>query len=499
MVNGGFDMKNQNSTPITNCHTHVFTIDHVPNEFGKSLMPWPVYKILTIKTVKWYYNHLTVRGNDNYKSFIRKTKKIGYKIKDILKPTVFLWVPFVLVFKLLRWIIRIVLDFLRLDAVFSDELKELIGRYRTLGRYSNYKKQRYIYGFLKKNYPTNTKFVALSMDMDHMGAGKATYDYMAQIKELKAVKKNKKHHDNILPFLSLDPRRIVQSKESDQEEDYAEFLKNNLKDKSFNGIKIYPALGYYPFDKELIPSYEFALANKIPIITHCNKGSVFYRGKKKDEWKKHPILKYNHKGVDMRPLPLLQKSNASFTSNFTHPLNYHCLLNKKLLNEYLRNELGKDTKEVDLSKLKICLGHFGGNAEWDKYNKDAFNDYNNNIAPVSLKDYNKKKNTLTFDSSKIIWWNASWLSVIYDLMVQYKNVYADVSFILYKQESFPLLKYLLHDDKVKHKILFGTDYYVVSQKNVDKGLYQNLKSYLGEELFVMIAQDNAEKFLKTKF
>ena len=34
---------------IVNCHTHIFTSDHVPPFLGKSLMPWPIYFIVNIK------------------------------------------------------------------------------------------------------------------------------------------------------------------------------------------------------------------------------------------------------------------------------------------------------------------------------------------------------------------------------------------------------------------------------------------------------------------
>ncbi|MDP2159838.1 MAG: amidohydrolase family protein [Flavobacterium sp.] len=91
------------------------------------------------------------------------------------------------------------------------------------------------------------------------------------------------------------------------------------------------------------------------------------------------------------------------------------------------------------------------------------------------------------------------MSVIYDLMVAYDNVYADISFILHDQDLFPLLRFLLEDDKVKHKILFGSDYYVVSQKNTEKDLHLNLRGYLGNDLFEMIASDNPRRFLSTKF
>ncbi|MEZ4792155.1 MAG: hypothetical protein R2783_01360 [Gelidibacter sp.] len=210
---------------------------------------------------------------------------------------------------------------------------------------------------------------------------------------------------------------------------------------------------------------------------------MFYRGKKKKEWAYHPILKYTKKaGEGPIPLPLPQTKNYDYTTNFTHPLNYHCLLDKDLLSEHL----GEDT---DLSKLKICLAHFGGSKEWNRYTQDNWNNYNNNISHRTLKDYNSShiKNTLTHGSTRTIWWNASWLSIIYDLMIRYENLYTDISFMLYNEELFPLLKYLLLDEKVNKKILFGTDFYVVSQKKTEKAIFQNLRSYIGEESFYLIS------------
>lgn len=48
--------------PFYNCHTHTFTIDHVPNRFGKKLLPF-LYKIITIRVIKWYYPHFPVQTN----------------------------------------------------------------------------------------------------------------------------------------------------------------------------------------------------------------------------------------------------------------------------------------------------------------------------------------------------------------------------------------------------------------------------------------------------
>src|SRR5690606_23918906 len=130
------------------------------------------------------------------------------------------------------------------------------------------------------------------------------------------------------PFLFLDPRRIAATRNEEKHKNYENYAKHLLHSQQCDGIKLYPALGYYPFDKDLIAMYLFAQENEIPIIIHCIEGTVFYRGKKKEEWNHHPILKYNKKGGIYEPIPLPQREGFEYTTNLTHPLNYHCLLNK---------------------------------------------------------------------------------------------------------------------------------------------------------------------------
>ncbi len=486
-------MEKQKDTTIFNCHTHTFTIDHVPNLFGKKLLPL-LYQVITMRLVKWYYLNLTKR-NKSYIKFIHRTNKVKYFFLAILKFTYVGYWVYTLILFFLKWAFKIATNTLAISNLFSSQSKAAYKRYITLGRYATYSKQGQskVFDLLEKTYDQNTKFVVLPMDMDYMEAGKPILNYMLQIEELLKVTKNNKN--NLLPFVFLDPRRIAATCNLKGVNCYENYVKRNLSKRVFHGIKMYPALGYYPFDKNLIEAYKFAQEHQVPIITHCIEGTVFYRGKKKKEWNKHPILKFTKdKNQGPIPIPLPQKKNYDFTTNFTHPLNYYCLLNKELLSEYLG-------EETDLSKLKICLAHFGGTKEWKRYSEDNWKNYNNNISHLSRADYlNRKiKNTLNHGSSRTIWWNASWLSIIYDLMIQYEGVYADISFILFNQELFPLLKFILQDEKVSHKILFGTDYYVVAQKNTEKALFQNLRSYIGEDLFYKIANENPKSFLSTSF
>ena len=68
---------------VYNCHTHTFTIDHVPNKFGKQLVPL-LYQVVTMKVVKWYYLNLTYR-NSTFKRFTHNCKKVKHFFLDILK------------------------------------------------------------------------------------------------------------------------------------------------------------------------------------------------------------------------------------------------------------------------------------------------------------------------------------------------------------------------------------------------------------------------------
>jgi len=478
---------------VFNCHTHTFTIDHVPNLFGKKLVP-VLYQIITMKVIKWYYLNLTNR-NKSYNKFIHKCNKVKYGFLNVLKFTIIGYWVYSLVMFFFKWLFKILTNFLAIDNLFSKQSKAAYERFVTLGRYATYSKagQQKVFDLLEKTYDQNTKFVVLPMDMDYIKAGKPIANYMQQLNELLKVTKNNK--ENLLPFVFADPRRIAETSHLKGLDCYENYLKRNLSKQQFHGIKLYPALGYFPFDKNLIETYKFAQEHQIPIITHCIEGTVFYRGKKKKEWNEHPILKYSKaKDKEPIPIPLPQKKNYNFTTNFSNPLNYHCLLDKELLSTYLG-------EEVDLSKLKICLAHFGGTKEWNRYKEDNWNNYNNNISHLPKNEYLDRgiKNTLNHGSKRTIWWNASWLSMIYDLMIQYEGVYTDISFILFNEELFPLLKFILQDEKVSHKILFGTDYYVVAQKNTEKALFQNLRSYIGEDLFYKIANENPKKFLSTSW
>lgn len=126
--------------------------------------------------------------------------------------------------------------------------------------------------------------------------------------------------------------------------------------------------------------------------------------------------------------------------------------------------------------LRICLGHCGGDDDWQRYLNEPW-DENSPHA------------------------NKSWLAKIMEFMRsgKYPNLYADVSYTIFKfQEHSQVLKVLLQDEKIRQRILFGSDFYMVEQeKFLERQLSMSLRATLGEDLFKQIAEINPKNYLGT--
>lgn len=100
-------------------------------------------------------------------------------------------------------------------------------------------------------------------------------------------------------------------------------------------------------------------------------------------------------------------------------------------------------------------------------------------------------------------------------MIQYENFYADISYIVSKTHLYPMLRSTISEastfenrftsgltyesrEKLRRKVLFGSDFYVVRSQRSDKDIFIELKSYLTEEEFDLIARENPATYLKRK-
>lgn len=284
-----------------------------------------------------------------------------------------------------------------------------------------------IFRWLHGLYPEGTKFVGLSMDMAYMKAGDVPQKFENQLDELAAIKNG--YPDQFFPFICADPRRP----------NISDIVKTYIEKHDFQGIKIYPPLGYYPFDEGLYPVYEYAEANSVPIISHCCSGVVNFRGSITQDMLIHPRT-----GEKLK-----RKDKKSFADYFVHPKNYEYVLK-------------------DFPHLKICLAHFGGGREWKDY------------LSTSWKEDDEK----------------CWFSIILDLIKNHENVYADVSYILADVSLISLLQVILKDPKVRPKVLYGSDFYMVELGCSEREFSVNVRAHLGEVDYFQIAETNPKEFLK---
>jgi predicted TIM-barrel fold metal-dependent hydrolase len=280
---------------------------------------------------------------------------------------------------------------------------------------------------MKLYYPTDARYVLLPMDFEHAGVGGSPQSYLEQLKELAQLARAE--GEAVYAFVAADPRR----------EGLLDLVRRYVEDHGFAGIKVYPPLGYFPFDEGLLPVYRYAQERGIPVLAHCSRGGVYYKGKITWAMCDHPLTGERLSGWSMR----------RFAHNWTDPRNW-------------------DSVAESFPELRICLAHFGGEAEWKRYWRD----------PARCDDPRK-----------------TWFTIISDLIKKHENVYADVSFTAYYSEFWPLLKVLLNTEKTRDRILFGSDFYMVRVKGTEKVASISLRAAVGEPEYRRMAEVNPRSFL----
>jgi len=381
---------------IFNTHTHAFKLDHVPDHF---------------------YSKLSIRN-------LKRWGILHWLMRTLHKAGVF---P---------------------NGAVLDRLAQMLG-------IIDKKSQEDIFGILQSFYPDDTRFVILSMDMEHMGAGNPAVSYFHQLEELAELKS--RFREKVYPFVCADPRnpRVTET------------VKHYISERGFAGIKLYPALGYYPFDIRLHDIYRFALEKNLPIIVHCSKGPVYYRGDYTPEMLVHPVTgeRYTEKG------------NSELSWHYSDPANYQYLMDKKWLQKYM-DKVAPGTLAPDFSQLKISMGHFGGDKEISKFLSSGWD----------------------FSANKPLADNNNWFSTIRDLVKKFDHFYADVSYTWEDPSFNNILKIILEesregDQKLYNRVLFGTDYFLVSMETSEKQFAINLRASLGEITFHQISSVNPRRFL----
>ena len=256
------------------------------------------------------------------------------------------------------------------------------------------------------------RFVILMMDMEQMGAGMPLSNYQTQIDEMIRLRAKGNYAEILLPFIAIDPRRP----EFTNGQVLLDWVKKYFDQYGFVGIKMYPALGYYPFDEKLDELYAWAEKTQIPIMYHCIEGVIHYRGSLKGYRPPRFASKFHN---------LNETDPMKYQRNFTEPDNYHHLLKM-------------------FPKLKICLAHYGGD---DEMKKTSPNWYTRVRELVCKYEYCFTDVSFTLNNPDI-----------------FQLVHNDINDAANKD--------------LGDKILFGTDYFVVEKNKDEAQLRDELRHFL---------------------
>ena len=304
--------------------------------------------------------------------------------------------------------------------------KDAIEKYANFIEIGESATQEYIFKQCYQYYPANTFFIVLAMDLEFMNAGNVSRPYINQINELGELSQK---YTNVIPFIHIDPRR----------KGFMSYLRRAHEFYGFKGIKLYPNVGYLPFDKRLYEAYDYCSQNNMQVTTHCSPyNPVHYRGEPEDI----RILLKESKVYIPSSYKLTTQDLCSY---FTHPLQYEQLLN-------------------DFPNVNFDLAHFGSKYYIDKYNNDD--------------------------------WDDNWFLILLGMLSRYKNLYTDISYTLSDTRYFRILDDILKSPKYNNKILYGSDFYMISSQKAEKIYYEDLVNHLDPKIFNKIAVENPKRFLK---
>tara|TARA_R110000744_G_scaffold114988_1_gene215061 strand:+ start:13633 stop:18060 length:4428 start_codon:yes stop_codon:yes gene_type:complete len=394
-------------------------------------------------------------------------------------------------------------------------------------RLAELKTQQNIYRYLKSQ--TNIDNIIIHpFDLNFIKAGKVKtrFSFENQLNEL--IDFTSKVDNNASATICIDPRRIKEDSKffnysltHDKKIILEECRVKELLNSGFVGFYIFPDAGYYPFDDFILPILLFACQNNIPVFANCGNTELFYRGTKRKEWNYHPIFKDTNYSLrtrldsdnDLPKMKLKEMDNLHFTKNFSHPLNFLCLLDNQLLMKKLENSeqhiqklfgynrRNSSTKR-DLKNLKICFCGFGGPDEWKRH-ENSHSTFG--IRPLKIEQkarigrFQNRDGNISLVKLKYIWDLSDWYSIICAMMHEYPNVYADLSGIFGNAELYPLLRRTLSTDNViiRKRVLFATGFSILNLNKTERQLSNEVMTELSSQEFELISQTNFNDFFRS--
>jgi uncharacterized protein len=372
-----------------------------------------------------------------------------------------------------------------------------------------------VFELLNENglYPEGTKFIALPMQFEHMGAGFCEQNSYND--QLNLLLKARKIYPQILPFFAIDPRMAsttldvaiivrehmnkalpIRKNEAGQ----TEFIR------AFFGIKLYPSLGFFPYDPLLYKMYEYAAEYNLPIMTHTSRGGVNFQGNRSSL----PTINnpQSFKRIDPCLLPYgSDPKNPLKEPKYKYPrISDPSFENKDFCDYFLDPENYVDAIE-EFNNLKICFAHFGSDHELAKK------------LGIDLGDFKYAGQGERSDT---------WIDKVLSLLKneKYPNLFTDISYTLVHSEFNKLVKDEIEKDlkingtsnldkRLISKVMFGTDFFMAYQEenttertlfdkaqadyiNIDSNTYPLITSLGDNVLWAYLTEKNPLRYISSK-
>lgn len=328
-------------------------------------------------------------------------------------------------------------------------------RYASFLRIGKSKNQLEVFENLLRQYDDQQmRFIALSMYMEKCGAGSSSSGFEGQLEELITIKKQ--YPERLHLFMGIDPRWKLNGtqlrKTVEAYFDQRLAVGKGQTVAPFTGLKLYPSMGFYAFDKNLMETYEWAADKGVPVLSHC-----YYRGGI-----------YNNDEAYLR-------NNINVINPFTntaHGASYiaqrkwgrwllgtNAAYNNSNTCSYFLEPHGYEEVFKYFSKkekpLKLCLAHFGGSEMMGIQHGSRLPDKEEKQLYGILKK--------------------NWYQQVRELMQNYPGVYTDIAYTLADKSVHPYITTDLNDPDIGSRIMYGTDYFLAERDQPEKMLFETFK------------------------
>ncbi|MDZ4096470.1 MAG: amidohydrolase family protein [Paracoccaceae bacterium] len=175
--------------------------------------------------------------------------------------------PLLWLFKKIPGLVRLLAFLFRL--IGQEGLADTLDRLCRFQQEAGARTQADVLGRIMPQYPDNTRFVVLPMQMAGLGHGPVREGLRAQHDELARLAVDPRYQGRVIPFATCDPRLPGAADE----------VARCIEDLGFRGLKLYPRIGFDPDHPVLMNDvYPLIEARGLPVLSHCSRGGISGKG-----------------------------------------------------------------------------------------------------------------------------------------------------------------------------------------------------------------------------